>query len=135
VGSKFIEIKTMKTHTDPTWWTPKHDSAWERVKAAFRRDWDQTRHDFGGRNPDTDQGADNTVRQAAGKEQIPPRGARVYEDYEPAYRFGVGARSQYQRDYPTWTDDLESRLKKDWGDPTDWNENLPYVRKGWEYRN
>src|SRR5262245_511017 len=45
----------------------------------------------------TEQDADNTVRQAAGKEPIPPRGQPAYEDYQHALRFGYGARSEYQR--------------------------------------
>jgi len=35
----------------------------------------------------------NTTRQASGKETIPPRGVPTYEELEPAYRYGLGARS------------------------------------------
>ena len=124
----------MKLHNNPTWWTEQHDSAWERVKAAFQRDWDQTKHDFGGNRPDTDQDVDNTVKQAAGKEAIPPRGQPTFEDYEPAYKFGYGARSKYQGRHTRWDGNLETQLRQDWGDAEDWEENLPYIRKGWEYQ-
>ena len=123
----------MKLHNNPTWWTEQHDSAWERVKAAFQRDWDQTKHDFGGKQPDTDQDVDNTVKQAAGKEAIPPRGQPTFEDYEPAYKFGYGARSTYQGRHAQWDRNLETQLREDWADD-DWEENLPYIRKGWEYQ-
>ena len=115
----------MKLHNNPTWWTEKHDSAWDRVKAAFQRDWDQTKHDLGGNRPDTDQDVDNTVKQAAGKEQIPSRGLPTFEDYEPAYRFGYGARSQYRGRHTQWNPELETQLKEDWGDADDWDNNLP----------
>src|SRR5215471_18313783 len=104
----------MQQRRNPKWWTIENDSAWDRVKAAFKRDWDQTKHDFGGKEPDTDQDVDDTVKQAAGKQPIPPRGQPTYEEIEDAYRFGCGARSHYGRDYRDWDDRLESRLRSDW---------------------
>jgi hypothetical protein len=123
----------MKLHSNPTWWTEQHDSSWERVKAAFKRDWDQTKHDFGGNRPDTDQDVGNTVRQATGKEAIPPRGVPAFEEYEPAYKFGYGARSKYRGQYTQWNKELETQLREDWG-PDDWDDNLPHIRRGWDYQ-
>src|ERR1051325_1727793 len=74
----------MKERRNPKWWNQEQDSAWDRVKAAFKRDRDQTKHDFGGDEPDTDQDVDNTVKQAAGKEPIHPRRVATYEEMEPA---------------------------------------------------
>jgi hypothetical protein len=125
------------THKNPKWWTQEHDSSWERTKAAFKRDWDQTKHDLGGKKPDTDQNVDNTVRQASGKEAIPPRGQPVYEDVEPAYRFGHGARSYYGKRYSAWNTDLEKELRRDWAetaDEDDWNNQVTYIRRGWDYK-
>jgi hypothetical protein len=122
---------------NPKWWTKESDSGWERVKAAFRRDWDQTKHDFGGKEPDTDQDVNNTVKQAVGKEPIPPRRQRTYEEVEPAYRFGYGARSYYEKQYPKWDNDLESQLRKDWegsGSSMDWETSREAIRRGWEYK-
>jgi hypothetical protein len=45
------------------WWNKQNDSSWERVKEAFKRDWDQTKHDMGGRHPDTHQNLSDTVKQ------------------------------------------------------------------------
>ena len=42
----------MNQYKNPEWWTDEIDSAWERTKAALKRDWDQTMHDVGGRKPD-----------------------------------------------------------------------------------
>ncbi len=64
----------MITNTQPGWWTEaQHGSAWSRVKQAMKRDWEQTKHDLhlGGR--ELDQDVDDTVKQAAGTDAIPPR--------------------------------------------------------------
>ena len=129
---------TQSTHKNPAWWNSQHDSAWERTKAAFKRDWDQTKSDLGRNEPDTNQKAGNTIRQAAGKETIPPRHTAAFEDVEPAYRFGYGARSYYAKDYPEWDDKLETRLREEW-ELTDatrkshWDEDREAIRYGWDY--
>src|SRR5437763_11102497 len=104
----------MNENRNPKWWNQTHESGWDRVKAAFKRDWDQTKHDFGGKEPDTNQNIDDTVKQAAGKQPIPPRSQPNYEDVEPAYRFGYGAKSHYRNQYSKWDTDVENRLKEDW---------------------
>lgn len=47
-----------------------------KVKEALERDLEQTKADLTGdrKGQDLDQDVDNTVRQAAGKENIPPDG-------------------------------------------------------------
>jgi hypothetical protein len=127
----------MKRNKNPWWWNKEHDSAWNRVKAAFKRDWDQTKHDFGGREPDTDQDVDDTVKQAAGKQPIPPRGQPTYEETEDGYRFGYGARLQYGNQYAQWDERLERQLEQDWGathDDKKWNYYRNSVRHGWAYQ-
>ena len=64
----------MKQHKNPKWWTTENETAWDRVKLAFQRDWDQTKHDLGGDEPETRQNISHTVKQAGGTETIPPRG-------------------------------------------------------------
>ncbi|SPE53561.1 conserved hypothetical protein [Verrucomicrobia bacterium] len=126
----------MQNKRNPKWWTNEHESAWDRVKAAFKRDWDQTKHDFGGSQPDTDQDVDDTVKQAAGKQPIPPRGEPTYEEAEDAYRFGYGARSQYAKRYSDWNDQLETQLEQDWRETyqdRDWGRYRGSVRCGWDY--
>jgi len=127
----------MKEQRNPKWWNKENDSAWDRVKAAFKRDWDQTKHDFGGDEPDTDQDVDDTVKQASGKQSIPPRGEPTYEEIEDAYRFGYGARSQYGKQYSSWNDQLESQLQTDWRDTyndRDWQRYRQSIRRGWDYQ-
>jgi hypothetical protein len=123
-------------YKNPTWWTEENDSSWERVKAAFKRDWDQTKHDLGATRPDTKQNANDTVKQATGSQPIPPRGEPVYEKAESAYRFGYGARSYYGRKYSQWNKDLEKELQRDWtrtNPGSDWNSHSEYIRRGWDY--
>jgi len=126
------------TYKNPGWWDNENDSAWDRVKNAFKRDWDQTKHDMGGDEPDTDQKAGNTVKQAVGKEAIPPRYEPTYEELEPAYRFGYGARSHYGEEYPEWDDELEARLKEEWStlEPSRkaaWEEDREAIQHAWDF--
>jgi hypothetical protein len=124
------------SYKNPSWWNAQNDSSWERVKAAFKRDWDQTKHDVGGHEPDTDQNVTDTVKQASGKEAIPPRGTPNYEQTEHAYRFGYGARSQYGQRFPRWDDSLEAQLAKDWRETytgMDWESYKAAIQKGWYY--
>lgn len=126
----------MLQRRNPKWWNKENDSNWERVKAAFKRDWDQTKHDFGGNQPDTDQNVDDTVKQAAGKQPIPPRGLPTYEEVEDAYRFGYGARSQYGQRFPSWNNQLETQLQNDWRETyndRDWSRHRNSIRRGWDY--
>jgi hypothetical protein len=128
----------MKQYKNPKWWTQENDSVWGRVKEAMKRDWDQTKHDFGGDEPNTNQKIGNTVSQARGTETIPPRHVPTYEEAEPAYRFGHGARSIYGDEYPVWDDDLEVTLKRDWEDiaperKQTWMQDRAAIRYGWDF--
>jgi hypothetical protein len=123
---------------EPGWWNPEHDSAWERVREAFRRDWEQTKHDFGGDEPDLKQSVGDTVSQAAGRQPIPPRDKPSFEANEPAYRFGYGARRQYGHTHAEWNDQLEDQLRTDWeatyaADDERWEQYQSAVRRGWEF--
>jgi hypothetical protein len=127
-----------KPASNPKWWDSSFDSKWDRVKAAFQRDWDQTKHHFGGKTPDTDQNVSDTVKQASGKEPIPPRGVPGYDKAERAYRLGYGARTHYGSRYTTWDDRLEAELERDWRDIApedrdDWPRYRSVVRRGWDY--
>ena len=55
----------------PGWYTEEHDNAWERVKAAFGNDWEQTKRDFGSKNArELNQDVDDTVKQAVGSDDV-----------------------------------------------------------------
>lgn len=121
-----------KTHPQPKWWSRDYDSAWDRVKAAFRRDWEQTKHDFGGKAPDLNQDVDDTVGQAAGTRPIPPGKAPNFDESEAAYRFGYGAHRYFHARHPEWNDELEDELRADWSG--DWDKSRTAIRRGWEYQ-
>jgi hypothetical protein len=120
---------------NPKWWNEQTESAWERVKAVFKRDWDQTMQNAGCQQPDTHQQVGDTVKQALGKEAI-PSGMPRYEEIEDAYRFGFGARYQYDGQYPFWDMGLEAQLEQDWyetyGD-RHWGRYRDFIRHAWEY--
>ncbi|HXC34758.1 MAG TPA: hypothetical protein VNV43_02725 [Candidatus Acidoferrales bacterium] len=126
----------MASYKNPSWWTKDNDSAWDRIKEAFKRDWDQTRHDLGGKQPDTAPNVNNTVEQASGNQPIPPRGTPVYEDAGSAFRFGYGARSFYRQKYPQWDASLEAELRREWKASCpqgNWREDVECIREAWEY--
>ena len=128
---------------NPKWWNDQHTSAWDRVKAAMKRDWEQTKSDVGSKKArDLDQDVGDTVKQMAGKQPIPPgnqpnpegmgKGDR-WESVEDDYRYGVGARQQYGNE--DWNDRVESKLKEEWNDlrtGRTWDEVKSRVRRGWD---
>jgi hypothetical protein len=125
-----------QTIKKPTWWNQEDDSAWNRVKEAFRRDWEQTKHDWGGKAPDLKQDVNDTVAQAAGKKPIPPPFQPNFDEMEPAYRFGYDARRHYGKQYTQWNDQLEADLRRDWQAAyanMDWDRYNTGVRRGWDY--
>jgi hypothetical protein len=128
-----------KAHKDPNWWTDTHSSAWQRTKDAMRRDWEQTKADVSSGGHELQQGVGDTLKQAAGKEAIPPgnapnaNGAASWAQSEPALRYGYGARQYYAKD--EWNDELEGKLRKDWdanGTGSSWERIKSAVRRGWD---
>lgn len=123
----------MGSYKHPSWWKNDYDSAWERTKQAFRRDWEQTKRDMGSKSsPELDQDVDDTIAQAAGKRPIPPGDQPNFDSDEPAYKYGYGARQHFGNRYPAWNDELERQLSSEWGD--EWSRKRDLVRRGWEYQ-
>ena len=131
---------------DPKWWTEEHTGAWDRIKDAMKRDWEQTKADFSKKaGHELDQNAGDTVKQAAGSERIPPAnvpnakpaptkaGEVDWERAERGYRYGVGARAHYGS--PTWDEGVESKLGAEWKNldsEATWDEAKANVRRGYE---
>jgi hypothetical protein len=91
-----------KTRNQPSWWTSNYSSGWERVKAAFRRDWEQTKADFGSKNAvDINQDAGDTLRQARGKEPIPPGTQPNVPDESDLKRHEKSAQKAQERELKT----------------------------------
>lgn len=127
---------------NPKWWTEDHNRGWDRVKEAFRRDWEQTKADFSKtKGQNLDQQVGDTVKQAIGKEAIPsagqPNHAGDFEKVENAYRYGYGARMYYGSAKNDWDDDLDEKLGAEWtslGQPLGWDAARPHVRHAWSER-
>lgn len=125
---------------NPKWWNEEHESTWSRVKAAMKRDWEQTKADVSSKGKDLDQDAGDTVKQAMGKQSIPPTGQPNKDDdewdsAEEGVRYGVGARSQYGTDHTDWDDRLEGKLREEWRDMKSgrtWDEVRGSVRRGYD---
>ena len=110
----------------PSWYTDEHDKGWNRVKTAFSNDWEQTKHDFGSKSArDLNQDVPDTVKQAAGTED-------AFSKHEPAFRFGYAAQRNYRSKYPTWNNDLDTTLRKDYG--TDYDRDRDNIRRAYEFK-
>jgi len=131
---------TMMQHK-PSWFTREDESAWERVKEAFRRDWRQTKHDFGGNEPNLNQQVGDTISQATGSKPIPskytptPKATDepqdMYDEHdEDAYRYGYAA-FRHHGATCEWNAETESKLGNEWGDATDWPQHRQAVKRGW----
>lgn len=143
----------------PKWWTKEHGSSWERVKEAMKRDWEQTKADLhlGGR--ELDQDVNDTVKQATGKDVIPPpnqpnapggtdlksagptSGSSTWDDVEEPIAYGFGARQNYGSQHNEWNDNLESTLKSEWESShsggtsrlhSTWDDVKPLIRRGYD---
>jgi hypothetical protein len=131
----------------PKWWTTEHASSWERIRDAMKRDWEQTKNDLGAGGRDLDQDVDDTVKQAAGKQPIPPvaqanapgggDGRLPWDDAEPALAYGYGAAHKYGGQ-AAWDDRVESDLRSEWetgqssGLGRKWEDVKSLVRRGYE---
>jgi hypothetical protein len=113
-------------------------SVWNHIKTSIKRDWEQSKNDVGGSQPDTNLHVDNTARQASGNAVVAQLGQPTYDELELAYRFGYGAHAKCSSEYPDWDDDLESRLKRDWrvmqpARKVKWEQDRAAIRYGWDY--
>lgn len=125
----------------PYWKNEVHGSAWNRVKEALRRDWEQTKADVSSGGKELNQQVGDTVKQATGSEAIPPGDrpnppkAGEWNDVEPAFRYGAAARQQYSTSYQKWDDTLETKLASEWDEKTTgkpFKDVKPYIAKGWD---
>jgi hypothetical protein len=127
----------MNQSYNPMWWNDQTTSGWERVKEALRRDWEQTKADFSKtKGQELNQDIDDTLKQALGKEPIPPPGVPniEWDHAEPALRYGWGAAGHY-KDHADWDDRVEAKLKQEWNDLKSgrtWEEVKSFVRRGWD---
>lgn len=109
----------------PSWFTDEHENGWNRVKQAFSNDWEQTKHDFGSKSArDLDQDVPDTIKQATGSEDS-------FDRHEPAFKFGYAAQRNYRSKFKTWTNELENKLRGDYG--TNFDRDRDDIRRAYEY--
>ena len=123
---------------DPQWWTDEHSSSWERAKHALRRDWEQTKGDLADTGVDLNQGAMDTIRQAAGVQAIPidhlpnPGPRHDWARLEPAMRYGHGAARHYSDS--DWNETISARLRSEWeasGHHSTWDSVKEGIELAW----
>jgi hypothetical protein len=130
----------------PLWWNETTMSAWDRVKEALRRDWEQTKHDLGiAGGHELNQTATDTVAQAVNEEMIPmndgpnpPTVIGDWDDVELPLRYGYGARQKYGSEHPIWNEGLDQKLRAEWEANIDparpaWHGARKLVRYGYDY--
>jgi hypothetical protein len=102
----------MNRHKNPKWWKPENDSAWNRVKKAMKRDWEQIKHALGI--------------------------YKSFEELESACRFGYVARLKFGKEYSDWDANFEMHLAEAWRamDRTrrqKWEHDRQAIRYGWNF--
>jgi hypothetical protein len=108
----------MNTSENPPWWGPDQDFAWDHVKRAMERDLN--------------------TKQAKGWNSFHPWSQPSFGEFEPAYRFGHGARLHFWAEHPEWTGVLERLLRQDWHalfpmrTPL-WEQDRKAIRYGWGF--
>ena len=122
------EVALHQVHWRANWWAPEHTSSWDRVKSAFRRDWEQTKAHVGAAPPlpEGEQRVGDTVAQITGRQTTVPG---TFEADEPSFRYGYGA-AQHYRDRQ-WDEDMEDELRANYGGR--WSDARDNIRAGWDY--
>ena len=126
----------------PTWWNDQHNTAWERVREALKRDWEQTKADLTkDRGHDLNQSITDTVKQAVGVDPLPLRNAPTphgsdekWDQVAHAMRYGHGA-GVYYGEHREWDGALESKLNREWEELKSghtWDDMSRHVRHGWQ---
>ena len=135
-------MQTTGSPLRPRWWSDQYDSAWDRVKDALKRDFEQTKRDFGSKTaPELNQDLTDTVKQAVGAQPIPPDNvpnapASAWSEHENALRYGYGAGlSETYRPHKNWSDPLSNDLEHEWTELKHgrrWEDVQESVRAGFE---
>jgi len=130
------------TDREPIWWITEYTVIWQEAEPALRSEFERR---F--RNQEKRQGPDNSVfgRTDTPRNVDVDHANRVpdedwetgmtWEDVRNGLRVGVGARAKYQ-EHSRWSDDLEQRLRDDWGKtyhPSAWERVKRAVRRGFEH--
>lgn len=129
--------------TMPSWWAERDSTTWNRIKSAFRRDWEQTKSDLtaGRAGHELDQHMADTIRQMSGSDPLPIEGEPTGVDLEVsrspaerAFELGYNAAAHFNGE---WTPAVESRLRTEWTQLSPgafWDAHRAYVYLGWRHQ-
>jgi hypothetical protein len=128
----------MNQFKNPTWWDISHDFAWDHVKLKMKHDWNQIINSLGGNAPDPHQNVVYDPNQENGISIILSFGYSTFEELEPAFRFGYGARMERGLECPEWNDNLEICLAHDWRTMNPrrqqtWEQDRHAILFGWNF--
>jgi hypothetical protein len=101
----------------------------------MKRDWEHGKH---GKKPNGSCNSGHAIKQENRKGTISPLDRPTFEELEPVFRFGYGARLKFGSEHPEWNSDLEIGLAEDWRtmDPTrkeTWEQDRIAILYGWNY--
>jgi hypothetical protein len=133
-----------QTSTDPAWWSVQHTLFWEERRPELRR---ALRHRTDAEGEAARLGPDDALVQehpttprnvsVDGSYNVPDDSWEVgivWEQLEPALRFGSGASVHYSR-FETWNEELEVLLRQDWDatrGPGTWQRMKRAIRRAFE---
>lgn len=133
---------------DPPWWTERDGTAWDRVKGAFRREWE-------GRKGDTSR---SPAPEASAAERTPDGAREITGNYKASWdwltetsarreradatwqraeeegRFGYTA--HVRRPGEGWNSDIEAWLCAEWealNTGRAWSQAQQGIRRGWDF--
>ena len=131
---------SMSNWRAPWWKEETHGVAWDRVKDAIRHIWEQDKAlpitrvegETLGHHRETKPNAPARERAA------PARAIGNWTDAEIAFGYGYGARRHFATEHPTWSSELEGKLRGDWDAARSqvrcsWEDARPLVRHGYDF--
>jgi hypothetical protein len=136
-------LASNKPEHEPIWWIAEYTIVWEKAEPSLRQEFERRFRDQEKR-----QGPDNSVigRTSAPRNvdvehayAVPDddwETGLIWDDARRGLRFGIGVREKYS-DLFRWTDDLEQKLRDDWGktyQPNLWQGVKRAVRRGFEHK-
>lgn len=130
--------------TMPSWWVDRERTTWARIKAAFHRDWEQTKANLSGgySGEELDQGLVDTLKQMIGSQAVPPEGEPVGVHLDVArdpvasraFELGYNAAGHVTGE---WNPNVETILSDAWQriEPgAFWADHRASAYLGWRHR-
>src|SRR5262245_4250501 len=138
--------EAMMTTQQSQWRNELNTSAWDSIKEAVRRDWEQTKFDLGlPGGHELNQTVIDTIKQATQSASIPPddrpnppKVIGAWDEAEYPIGYGYTARRKHGHEHPTWNEGIEQKLRAEWEAKNKkpehgWDRVRVLVRYGYEH--